>query len=150
MRCHPNTPRYWDLSQGVSPAKTRVPSLAVMIHQQLTASILAVALLSLGASAIALFRKPGEAQRGFWLMIGLWGLLDGVIVWPSLLGDPMAADELRRILAINLVLQAVYLPTGAILATRPKPLVKGFGWGIIASAVPLAIIDGIFYLRAAG
>ena len=85
-------PRYWDLSQGASPSKTRVPSLAVMVHQQLTASVLAVALLSLGASAIALFRKPGEAQRGFWLMIGQWGLLDGVIVWPSLLGDPMAAD----------------------------------------------------------
>jgi len=118
-----------------------------MIHQQLTASILAVALLSLGASAIALFRKPGAAQRGFWLMIGLWGLLDGAIVWPSLLGDPMAADDLRRILVINLMLQAVYLPTGLILATRSKSLVKGFGWGIIASAVPLAVIDGIFYLR---
>lgn len=40
----------------------------------------------------------------------------------------MAADDLRRILAINLMLQAVYLPTGLILATRSKSLVKGFGW----------------------
>jgi len=121
-----------------------------MIHQQLTASILAVALLSMGAAAIALFRRPSEAYRGFWLMLALWGLLDGIIVWPSLLGTPMTPDELRPILGINLALQGAYLPTGGILATRAKPLVRGFGWGIIAAAVPLAVIDGIFYLRAAG
>jgi len=124
--------------------------MSFMIHNQLTATILALALLSLGAASIALFRKPHESHRGFWLMVALWGLLDGAIVWPSLLQDPMAPEDLRTILGINLALQAIYLPTGVILATRTKALVKGFGWGIIASAVPLAIIDGIFYLRIAG
>jgi len=120
------------------------------MHAQLTATILALSLLSLGAGSIALFLRPSEPYRGFWLMVALWGLLDGVIVWPSLLGAPMAADELRPILGINLALQAVYLPTGVILATRAKPLVKGFGWGILASALPLAVIDAVFYSRAVG
>jgi hypothetical protein len=50
------------------------------MHQQLIASIFAVALVSLAASTIALFTRPREAYRGFWLMLGLWGVLDGVIV----------------------------------------------------------------------
>ena len=118
------------------------------MHQQLIASIFAVALLSLAASTIALFTRPREAYRGFWLMLGLWGVLDGVIVWPSLLQEPMALADLRIMLAINLLLQCVYLPTGIIMATRAKPLVKGFGFGILVSAIPLGIIDAIFYLRA--
>lgn len=80
-------------------------------------------------------------------MFGLSGLLDGLIVWPSLLQEPMAPDELRWVLGINLLLQLVYLPTGLVLATRAKPLVKGFGWGVLASAIPLAVIDAVFYMR---
>lgn len=118
-----------------------------MIHQQLTASIFALALISLGSATIALFRRPSEPQRGFWLMVALWGLLDGIIVWPSLLSDPIAIEELHRILGINLALQVVYLPTGVILATRSQLQVRGLGWGIIVSAIPLGIIDWIFYLR---
>lgn len=120
-----------------------------MIHQQLAASIFALALVSLGAAVIGLFPRPGDAYRGFWLMLGLWGLLDGLIVWPGLLREPMDPAELRMVLGINLLLQLIYLPTGIILATREKSLVKGFGWGILASALPLAAIDGIFYLRLA-
>lgn len=135
---------------GPFPVVPAVPTLPHMIQAQLTAAILALALLSLGAASVALFRRPGEAWRGFWLMVALWGLLDGAIVWPSLLGDPMPAEKLRPILGVNLALQAAYLPTGVILATRAKPLVKGFGWGVIASAVPLAVIDAVFYLRAGG
>ena len=118
------------------------------MHQQLIASIFAVALLSLAASTIALFTRPREVYRGFWLMLGLWGFLDGVIVWPSLLQEPMALADLRVVLGINLLLQCIYLPTGIIMATRAKPLVKGFGFGILVSAIPLGIIDAIFYLRA--
>jgi hypothetical protein len=33
------------------------------------------------------------------------------------------------------------------MATRAKPLVKGFGFGILVSAISLGIIDAIFYLR---
>ena len=80
-------------------------------------------------------------------MVGLWGLLDGFIVWPALLQDPMGLDELRWVLGINLLLQLVYLPTGIVLATRTKALVKGFGWGVLASATLLGAIDAVFYLR---
>ena len=52
------------------------------------------------------------------------------------------------VLGINLLLQCIYLPTGIIMATRAKPLVKGFGFGILVSAIPLGIIDAIFYMRA--
>ena len=52
------------------------------------------------------------------------------------------------VLGINLLLQCIYLPTGIIMATRAKPLVKGFGYGILVSAITLGIIDAIFYLRA--
>jgi uncharacterized membrane protein HdeD (DUF308 family) len=118
-----------------------------MIHQQLITSIFALALVSLGAATVALFLRPRDSARGFWLMIGLWGLLDGLIVWPSLLQEPMAPDKLRWVLGINLMLQLVYLPTGILLATRAKPLVKGFGWGVLVSAILLAAIDATFYLR---
>ena len=118
------------------------------MHQQLIASIFAVALLSLAASTIALFTRPRESYRGFWLMLGLWGILDGVIVWPSLLQEPMTLADMRVVLGINLLLQCIYLPTGIIMATRAKPLVKGFGYGILVSAISLGIIDAIFYFRA--
>jgi hypothetical protein len=59
----------------------------------------------------------------------------------------MALADLRVVLGINLLLQCVYLPTGIIMATRAKPLVKGFGFGILVSAISLGIIDAIFYLR---
>ncbi|WP_390852807.1 DUF6992 family protein [Aporhodopirellula rubra] len=118
-----------------------------MIHQQLIATIFALALVSLGSATVALFMRPRDSVRGFWLMVGLWGLLDGAIVWPALIQDPMAPDELRWVLGINLFLQLVYLPTGIVLATRAKPLVKGFGWGVLVSAVLLGVIDAVFYWR---
>ncbi|XZE17677.1 DUF6992 family protein [Pirellulaceae bacterium SH449] len=117
------------------------------MHQQLVATIFALALLSLGSATVALFFKPRDFARGFWLMLGLWGLLDGLIVWPSLLQEPMAPEQLHIVLGINLLLQLIYLPTGILLLTRTKALVKGFGWGVLASAIPLAIIDAVFYLR---
>ena len=98
----------------------------------------------------SLATRPREAYRGFWLMLGLWGILDGVIVWPSLLQEPMTLSDMRVVLGINLLLQCIYLPTGIIMATRAKPLVKGFGFGILVSAISLGIIDAIFYLRASG
>lgn len=118
-----------------------------MIHQELQAAIFALSLLSLGSATIALFFRPQDFARGFWFMVGLWGLLDGLIVWPGLLQEPMASDQLHFVLGINLLLQLLYLPTGIILATRAKALVKGFGWGVLASAIPLAAIDAVFYLR---
>ena len=65
----------------------------------------------------------------------------------GLLQDSMGLGELRWVLGINLLLQLVYLPTGIALATRAKALVKGFGWGVLASAILLGAIDAVFYQR---
>ena len=110
------------------------------MHQQLIASIFAVALLSLAASTIALATRPREAYRGFWLMLGLWGILDGVIVWPALLQEPMTLADMRVVLGINLLLQCIYLPTGIIMATRAKPLVKGFAMASWCQRFRLALL----------
>lgn len=83
-------------------------------------------------------------------MVGLWGIIDGMIVWPSLLQAPLPSDELHTILKINLFLQLVYLPTGILLATRTQPLLRGFGWGVLVSALPLAVIDTTFYVLSMG
>ena len=69
------------------------------------------------------------------------------IVRAGLLQDSMGLGELRWVLGINLLLQLVYLPTGIVLATRTKALVKGFGWGVLASAILRSAFDAVFYLR---
>lgn len=56
----------------------------------------------------------------------------------------MTEDEDERHEIANLI---AYLPTGILLATRTKPLVKGFGWGVLVSAILLEVIDAVFYLR---
>lgn len=116
-----------------------------MIQHDLTTVLFAVAILSLGAGLIGLYARPREFFRGFWFMVGLWGFIDGGIAWFSLLQDPLPPADLKPILALNLGLQLVYIPCGIILATRQQPLLKGFGWGVLASALPLAVIDAIFY-----
>ena len=89
------------------PYGTALTHNSPMIPQQLIAAIFALTLVSLGGATVALFLKPRDSARGFWLMVGLWGLLDGFIVWPALLQDPLAPDELRWVLGINLLLQLV-------------------------------------------
>jgi hypothetical protein len=123
------------------------PGGDTLIAQQLTASILALALVSLGAAVGGLYARPRESARAFWFMCGMWGVLDGAIVWPSLIQEPVPVSELRGLLGINLLLQLVYLPLGVVMATRPRPLLKGFGWGILVQAVALGAIDATFYLK---
>ena len=121
-----------------------------MIPQQLVASLFAIALVSLGAAVAGLYAGPRESYRGFWFMCGIWGVIDGVIAWTSFLQEPLPLDELRGVLAINLGLQAIYLPLGLILATRSKPALKGLGWGILVQAVALGVIDAYFYAKCGG
>ena len=61
----------------------------------------------------------------------------------------MPTDELRGVLALNLALQAIYLPVGLVLATRAKPVLRGFGWGVLSQAAALGAIDAFFYARCA-
>ncbi len=121
-----------------------------MIPQHLVASLFALALTSLGAAVAGLYAGPRESLRGFWFMCGIWGVIDGVIAWSSFVQEPLPLDELRGVLAINLGLQAIYLPLGLVMATRPKPALKGLGWGILVQAVALGVIDAYFYVRCGG
>jgi hypothetical protein len=121
-----------------------------MVQQQLVASLFALALVSLGAAVLGLYAGPRESFRGFWFMNGIWGVIDGAVAWSSFVQEPMPLDELRGILAINLGLQAVYLPLGIVMATRSKPALKGLGWGILVQAVALGVIDAIFFVKCGG
>lgn len=120
-----------------------------MIQTQLAASLLALALASLGAAVVGLYVKPGEFWRGFWFMCGIWGVIDGAIAWSSLVQEPMPVPELRGVLGINLALQVIYLPLGVLMATRPRPLLRGFGLAILVQAIGLGAIDATFYLKCA-
>ena len=120
------------------------------IPQQLVASLFALALVSLGAAVVGLYAGPRESFRGFWFMCGIWGVIDGVVAWTSFLQEPLPLNELRFVLAINLGLQAIYLPLGVIMATRSKPAFKGLGWGILVQAVALGAIDAYFYVKCGG
>lgn len=121
-----------------------------MIPQQLVASLFALALVSLGAAVAGLYANPRESYRGFWLMCSIWGVIDGVIAWTSFVQEPLPLDELRGVLAINLALQAIYLPLGLVMATRSKPALRGLGWGILVQAVALGVIDAYFYVKCGG
>ena len=118
-----------------------------MVQQQLVGSLFALALVSLGAAVLGLYARPREFFRGFWFMCGIWGVIDGAVAWSSFVQEPMPLDELRGILAINLALQAIYLPLGALMATRKPPLLRGFGWAILLQAVALGAIDAVFFLK---
>jgi hypothetical protein len=118
-----------------------------VIHQQLAAALFALAFVSLGAAVVGLYIQPREVVRGFWFMCGIWGFIDAVIAWFGFVQEPLPIAELKNILGINLGLQAIYLPVGVLMLTRAKPILKGFGWGILVSAIALAIVDTVFYLR---
>jgi len=120
------------------------------IPQQLVASLFALSLVSLGAAVAGLYAGPRESFRGFWFMCGIWGVIDGVIAWTSFVQEPLPTDELRFVLAINLGLQAIYLPLGVFMATRSKPALKGLGCGILVQAVALGAVDAYFYVKCGG
>jgi hypothetical protein len=118
-----------------------------LIQQQLVATLLAWSLLTLGAAVIGLYLLPRESYRGFWFMNGIWGVIDGMVGWLSFIQEPKPVDELQTILLINIGLQTIYLPLGVFMLTRPKPILKGFGWGILVQAAVLGVIDTLFYFK---
>ena len=114
----------------------------------LTLQLLAWALINLGAAVVGLYARPREFWRGFWFMVGLWGLIDAGIAFSGLLDLSVTAAALAPILRINLGLDGVYLVVGGVLLTRPKPLLKGFGAAVVAQAVFLAAFDAVHLLQA--
>ncbi len=109
--------------------------------QFLGGALLLWALISLGTGLIGLYARPNDRWRGFWFMSGLWGLIDGGIAWFGLVTEPPTVPELAFLLKVNLGLDIAYLVTGAVLATRAAPVLKGFGTAILFQGVFLMTLD---------
>ncbi len=121
----------------------------ILLH--LTVGLIAWAFLSMGAAVAGLYfpaKSNPECWRGFWFMNGIWGLIDGVIGWANLITGPVEMEFLRKVLTINSGLDLAYITAGIILATRQKPLLKGFGWAILIQGFFLLVFD-LFFLNQA-
>ena len=118
------------------------------LNGQLIIALTGWALAWLTAAAVGLFARPGDYWRGFWFMSALWAAIDGAIAWSGLLGPPLAPAALAPILLVNIALGAGYLIAAAVLLTRAKPLLKGFGLAVLVQGLYLVIQDSYFYLRA--
>ena len=114
----------------------------ILLH--LTIGLIAWAFLSMGAAVAGLYfpaKANTDCWRGFWFMNAIWGLIDGLIGWANLLTGPVEMEFLRKILMVNSGLDLAYITTGVILATRQKPLLKGFGWAVLIQGLFLLIFD---------
>jgi len=113
----------------------------------LTIGLIAWAFISLGAAVAGLYFIPksnSEYWGAFWFMNGIWGLIDGIIGWANLITKPATIEFLRNVLAINSGIDLIYITLGTILATRSKPVLKGFGRAILLQGLFLLIFDLIF------
>lgn len=118
-----------------------------MVGRELTAGLLAWALLSMGSAIVGLHRRPGEYWRAFWFMSGLWGLIDGAIAWYSLLGDWPEPAKLANILQVNAGLDLLYIAAAAVLLTRWGPVMHGFGLAVLIQGLFLLGFDTYFSIK---
>ncbi len=88
-------------------------------------------------------RAPEIARRrnAFWGMTTLWVAIDLAIVAWALIDPVEDPAEFRKLLLVNGGLDVVYLVVGAILARRPEPLPRGFGWAILVQGAFLLVLD---------
>jgi hypothetical protein len=121
--------------------------MAEHLQQQLIVGLLLWSLASLGSSTIGLYARPGEFWRSFWFMSGIWGLIDGLIGWFALLGEPSTPDRLLPILKINAGLDVLYLVAAGVLLSRTRPTLKGFGLGVFVQGSFLLGFDGYYWWR---
>lgn len=119
------------------------------IQQQLTVGLLLWSLASLGSATIGLYARSNEFWRSFWFMSGIWGLIDGLIGWFALLGEPGTAGELLPILKVNAGLDVLYVATAAVLLSRKGPMLRGFGLGVLVQGSFLLAFDGYYWWRCA-
>ncbi len=117
------------------------------IHEQLVVGLLFWALLSLGTATIGLYNNPREFWKAFWFMSGIWGLIDGLIGWSALLGDPPPLEELCWFLKLNTGLDVLYNVVGIVLLTRSMPILQGFGLAVVLQGSFLLFFDGFFWWR---
>lgn len=119
------------------------------IQHSLIAALLLWSLLSLGSATIGLYARPGEFWRSFWLMSGLWGLIDGLIAWYALVGGGRSPAQLLPVLRINTGLDVLYLVVAGILLSRRKPLLRGFGTSVFVQGAFLLMFDLYYWWRCA-
>ncbi|MFO0888899.1 MAG: hypothetical protein U0790_07085 [Isosphaeraceae bacterium] len=119
--------------------------MSPVIVRQLVASLLLWALASLGLAVLGLARPCTDRRRAFWLMTGLWGLVDGAIAWYALVRPPPEVGALATVLGLNIGLDILYLLAGALLARRSEPRLQGFGWAVIVQGLFLLGFDVVFF-----
>lgn len=98
-------------------------------------------LLWLGGALIGLWRSHHPFWRPFWLMSGVWALVDAAIAMAGWLGAEPSPDALRRVLLINAGLDIVYVSAGAWLYTRKTPQLRGFGLAVLIQGFFLLAFD---------
>ena len=119
------------------------------IQHSMATALLVWSLGSLGTSVIGLYARPNEFWRSFWFMSGLWGLIDGLIAWYGLVGGHRTPSQLLPILRLNAGLDVVYIVVAGFLLNRSKPLLRGFGMGVLVQGVFLLVFDGYFWWKCA-
>lgn len=115
------------------------------IQHALISGLLLWSLLSLGSTSFGLYARPGEFWRSFWFMSGTWGLIDGLIAWFALQGGPQTPDKILPFLRFNTGLDVLYLVVGGVLLSFKKPMLRGFGLGVLVQGLFLLIFDGYFW-----
>ena len=119
------------------------------IHDQLIAGLLLWSLVSLGTGVIGVYACTGAFWRSSWLMSGLWGLIDGGIGWFAMIGGRQPPPLLLPLLRFNAGLDVLYLVVAGILLSRKKPMLRGFGLGVLVQGAFLLLFDGYFWWRCA-
>ncbi len=118
------------------------------LNGQLIVALTGWAVAWLTAAAAGLFARPGDYWRGFWFMSALWAAVDGAIAWWGLVNRLLPPTELAPILLVNIGLGVGYLIAAAVLLTRAKRLLKGFGLAVLVQGLYLVVQDSYFYVRA--
>lgn len=95
----------------------------------------------LTAAVVGLWRTNREAWRGFWFVTGIWCAIDAAIGIAGLMGTVAPLPDLRRLLLINAGLDVLYVAVGAVLATRPRPSLRGAGWAVVIQGAFLLFFD---------
>ena len=120
------------------------------LHRQPFAGLFLWSLGSLGSATLGLYARPNELWRHFWFMTGSWGFIDGGIAWYALVRPSVSAAELSPILRLNAGLDVLYLVVAAVLVSRARPRLRGFGLAIAAQGSFLLAFDLYFWRRCVG
>jgi hypothetical protein len=116
------------------------------LYDRFLPALLAWSTLWLAASTIGLWLTN---ERGFWrslwFMGGLWATINVAIGVVSLVNPPADAEEFRRLLLINAGLDVGYLVVGALLLTRKRAMLRGFGVAILTHGLFLLVFDLIWW-----